>query len=84
MVSGCFTTVLLIAAWRLKRLSCVSECGQRLERSGDEKSATTLQHNYREEIHHVKMGRKWFEHVHRCRGLDKPPTEVFQVRSHAF
>lgn len=27
----------------------------------------------------MACGKKWFEHVHRCRGMDTPAPQVFQV-----
>ena len=50
----------------------------RLERAGDAASAAILSHIYQDEIGHVAVGMRWFEHLCRRRGLD--PEAVFQER----
>jgi uncharacterized ferritin-like protein (DUF455 family) len=54
----------------------------RLERAGDEASAAILRRIYDDEIGHVAVGVRWFEHLCRERGLD--PEAVFhdKVRRH--
>ena len=53
-----------------------------LSRAGDHASADVLRIVYRDEIGHVEVGRRWFEHVCRQRGLT-PITEWHDlVRRH--
>ena len=53
-----------------------------LGRAGDDASADVLRIVYRDEIGHVEIGRRWFEHVCRQRGLT-PITEWHDlVRRH--
>ncbi len=53
-----------------------------LRRNGDEESAAALDIIYRDEIGHVAIGKKWFDHVARERGHD--PKTIWQhlVRKH--
>jgi len=50
----------------------------RLERIGDVQTAAILQRIYRDEIGHVAIGLRWFEHLCRTRGLN--PEAVFHER----
>jgi uncharacterized ferritin-like protein (DUF455 family) len=50
-------------------LDVTPEMAARLERAGDTKSAAILHHIYRDEIGHVGVGLRWFEHLCRTRGL---------------
>jgi uncharacterized ferritin-like protein (DUF455 family) len=54
----------------------------RLERAGDAESAAILRRLYDDEIGHVAVGARWFEHVCRARGLDPAPTFQDSVRRH--
>ena len=49
---------------------------QKLERVGDEKSASILKVILDEEVGHVAIGQKWFQHECRERGLNPEQTLV--------
>ena len=53
-----------------------------LERFGDTESAAVLKVIYRDEIGHVAIGMRWFEHVARDRGLDAQDAWQCLVRRH--
>ncbi len=53
-----------------------------LRRAGDGESAEVLDIIYRDEIGHVEVGVRWFEHVCRCRGLAPVTTYHDLVRRH--
>ncbi len=53
-----------------------------LRRAGDEPSASMLARIYADEIGHVAVGRRWFDHVCAARGLDPAPTFHGLVRRH--
>jgi uncharacterized ferritin-like protein (DUF455 family) len=59
-------------------LDVTPEMAARLERVGDLRTAAILQHIYRDEIGHVAIGLRWFEHLCRTRGLN--PEAVFHER----
>jgi len=59
-------------------LDVTPEMAARLERIGDVQTAAILQRIYRDEIGHVAIGLRWFEHLCRTRGLD--PEAVFHER----
>jgi uncharacterized ferritin-like protein (DUF455 family) len=59
-------------------LDVTPEMVARLERVGDMPSAEILRRIYRDEIGHVAIGLRWFDHLCRTRGL--VPEEVFQDR----
>jgi len=59
-------------------LDVTPEMAARLERIGDVQTAAILQRIYRDEIGHVAIGLRWFEHLCRTRGLD--PEGVFHER----
>jgi uncharacterized ferritin-like protein (DUF455 family) len=59
-------------------LDVTPEMVARLERVGDLPSAEILRRIYRDEIGHVAVGLRWFEHL--CRVRDLVPDEVFQDR----
>jgi uncharacterized ferritin-like protein (DUF455 family) len=59
-------------------LDVTPEMAARLERAGDKESAEILRRIYRDEIGHVAIGLRWFEHLCRTRGLD--PEAVFHER----
>lgn len=50
---------------------------ERLEGAGDEASAAVLRVIYRDEIGHVAIGKRWFDHVAAGRGLD--PEAAWQA-----
>jgi uncharacterized ferritin-like protein (DUF455 family) len=54
----------------------------RLATVGDHASAAVLQRIYDDEIGHVAIGRRWFEHVAAVRGLDPLPAWQALVRTH--
>ena len=49
---------------------------ERLKGAGDPESAAVLEIIYRDEIGHVAIGKRWFDHVCTARGL--PPKETWQ------
>jgi uncharacterized ferritin-like protein (DUF455 family) len=49
---------------------------------GDADSAAVLQRIYDDEVGHVAIGRRWFEHVAAARGLDAAATFQALVRRH--
>jgi uncharacterized ferritin-like protein (DUF455 family) len=51
---------------------------RRLERAGDARSAAILQIIYEQEIGHVAIGRRWFDHFCHARGW--APAQVFHDR----
>lgn len=53
-----------------------------LGRAGDEASAEALEIVYRDEIGHVGIGRRWFEHLCRARGLAPVATYHQLAREH--
>jgi uncharacterized ferritin-like protein (DUF455 family) len=53
---------------------------ERLERSGDTRSADILRIILAEEVGHVAAGRRWFEHIARSRGLNPEKTFGTLVR----
>ncbi len=53
-----------------------------LERAEDEDSAAVLRRIYDDEIGHVAIGKHWFDHVCRARGLDPAPAYHDLVRKH--
>ena len=53
-----------------------------LQKHGDEESVRILGIIHDDEIHHVAVGRRWFEHVCRTRSLDPVPTYHALVRRH--
>ena len=55
-------------------LDVTPEVIHRLERAGDADSAAVLALIYRDEIGHVAVGLRWFEHLCRQRRLDPGPT----------
>jgi len=59
-------------------LDVTPEMAARLERIGDVQTAAILQRIYRDEIGHVAIGSRWFEHLCRTRGLN--PEAVFHER----
>ena len=59
-------------------LDVTPEMAARLERIGDVQTAAILQRIYRDEIGHVAIGLRWFEHLCRTRRLD--PEAVFHDR----
>jgi uncharacterized ferritin-like protein (DUF455 family) len=59
-------------------LDVTPEMIARLERTGDAASATILRRTYQDEIGHVAVGMRWFDHLCRGRGLE--PEAVFQER----
>jgi uncharacterized ferritin-like protein (DUF455 family) len=59
-------------------LDVTPEMAARLERIGDLRTAAILQRIYRDEIGHVAIGLRWFDHLCRTRGLD--PEAVFHER----
>jgi uncharacterized ferritin-like protein (DUF455 family) len=59
-------------------LDVTPEMAARLERIGDVQTAAILQRIYRDEIGHVAIGLRWFQHLCRTRGLD--PETVFHER----
>jgi uncharacterized ferritin-like protein (DUF455 family) len=63
--------------WR-RGLDVTPEIASRLERARDTQSAEILRHIYRDEIGHVAVGLRWFEHLCRARGL--VPETVFHER----
>jgi len=54
----------------------------RLERAGDVDSAAVLRRLYADEIAHVAIGARWFEHLCRARSLDPAATFRDRVRGH--
>ena len=52
----------------------------RLGQYGDHEGAEVLKEILAEEIHHVAVGRRWFEWVAEKRGLDAPATWARLVR----
>jgi len=61
-------------------LDVTPEMAARLVRIGDVQTAAILQRIYRDEIGHVAVGLRWFEHLCQTRGLD--PEAVFHERVH--
>ena len=59
-------------------LDVTPEMAVRLERAGDPRSAAILRQIYCDEIHHVAVGLRWFEHLCRTRGF--VPEVVFHER----
>src|SRR5436190_2268845 len=59
-------------------LDVTPEMIARLERAGDAASAAILSRIYQDEIGHVAVGMRWFDHLCRGRGLE--PEAVFQER----
>jgi uncharacterized ferritin-like protein (DUF455 family) len=59
-------------------LDVTPEMAARLERAGDTESAAILRQIYRDEIGHVAVGLRWFEHLCRARGL--LPETIFRER----
>jgi uncharacterized ferritin-like protein (DUF455 family) len=59
-------------------LDVTPEMIRRLERAGDVDSAVILERIYADELGHVAVGARWFEHLCREHGLD--PTETFHDR----
>jgi uncharacterized ferritin-like protein (DUF455 family) len=59
-------------------LDVTPEMAARLVRIGDVQTAAVLQRIYRDEIGHVAVGLRWFEHLCQTRGLD--PEAVFHER----
>jgi uncharacterized ferritin-like protein (DUF455 family) len=59
-------------------LDVTPEMAARLERIGDLRTAAILQRIYRDEIGHVAIGLRWFEHLCQTRGLN--PEAVFHER----
>ncbi len=53
-----------------------------LERAGDEQSTAVLTRIYDDEIGHVAIGKRWFDHICRARGLDPAPAYHDLVRKH--
>ncbi len=53
-----------------------------LRSAGDAESAEVLETIYRDEIGHVEIGMRWFEHICRCRGLAPVTTYHDLVRKH--
>lgn len=53
-----------------------------LRRAGDAPSAAMLERILADEIGHVAVGRRWFDHVCAARGLDPAPTYHDLVRRH--
>ena len=53
-----------------------------LSKSGDTESAELLQVIYHDEIHHVAVGRRWFEYVCKARSLEPVATYHDLVRRH--
>jgi uncharacterized ferritin-like protein (DUF455 family) len=56
-------------------LDVTPEMAARLERIGDLQTAAILERIYRDEIGHVAIGLRWFEHL--CRTRDLEPEAVF-------
>jgi uncharacterized ferritin-like protein (DUF455 family) len=59
-------------------LDVTPEMIRRLERAGDDESAAILTRIYRDEIGHVTIGMRWFEHLCRAQGLE--PLAAFHDR----
>jgi uncharacterized ferritin-like protein (DUF455 family) len=59
-------------------LDVTPQMAARLERIGDAQTAAILQRIYRDEIGHVAIGMRWFEHLCQIHGLD--PEAVFHDR----
>jgi uncharacterized ferritin-like protein (DUF455 family) len=59
-------------------LDVTPDMAARLGRIGDVQTAAILQRIYRDEIGHVAIGLRWFEHLCRTRGLN--PEAVFHER----
>ena len=55
---------------------------ERLEAAGDQESAAVLRIIYRDEIGHVAIGKRWFDHLAVRRGLDPKSAWQEQVRRH--
>lgn len=53
-----------------------------LRRGGDNASAETLEIIYRDEIGHVAIGKRWFDHIALARGCDPQSTWQDLVRRH--
>lgn len=53
-----------------------------LRHAGDEASADVLQTIHDDEIGHVAIGKRWFEHVCAARGAEPIPTWQHLVRTH--
>jgi uncharacterized ferritin-like protein (DUF455 family) len=63
-------------------LDVTREMAARLERVGDAESAAILRQIYRDEIGHVAIGLRWFDHLCLARGLD--PKVIFHDRVRRF
>ena len=63
-------------------LDVTPEMIRRLERAGDDESAAILTRVYRDEIGHVAVGVRWFEHLCHERGLDPQTAFHDRVRRH--
>jgi uncharacterized ferritin-like protein (DUF455 family) len=63
-------------------LDVTPEMIAQLERVGDPRSAVVLQRIYRDEIGHVAVGVRWFDHL--CRVLGLAPEETFRERVRSF
>ncbi len=55
---------------------------EKLEAVGDEEGAAALRVIYADEIGHVAVGKRWFDHICRKRGLTPEPTWRELVRRH--
>jgi uncharacterized ferritin-like protein (DUF455 family) len=62
-----------------KGLDSYLKTKEKLESVQDEKSASIIEVNYREEIGHVRIGVKWFEYI--CALDHRDPIEVFHQLS---
>src|SRR5262249_8535601 len=59
-------------------LDVTPQMSRRLDQAGDADSAAILARLYRDEIGHVAVGIRWFEHLCRAQGLD--PAAGFRGR----
>jgi uncharacterized ferritin-like protein (DUF455 family) len=55
---------------------------EQLDRLGDAKSAAVLRLIYEQEIGHVAVGRRWFDHICHCEAL--VPEQIFHDRVRRF